>query len=278
MLMLAALVAPPSRSAESHPPAAIEDGAACVRCHAEITAKRVVHGPAAAGQCAACHVVAESKGTRRIALKGGVTARDTVKLCVTCHEDTAERLKQSHKHAPVASGNCTACHDPHGSAFRFQLAAEGNRTCVSCHEDIAQVMSQSHVHGPAAASCAICHDAHAAPNAAQLKAAGNAMCMTCHLNAPADAAIADPRAVFGRTPIPGIEKLISTAPRISLDASLTSGHPTIRHPVDNRRDPSEPSRTLRCASCHNPHGSSGSKLLRFGAAGVSPLCVRCHSF
>jgi predicted CXXCH cytochrome family protein len=91
------------------------------------------------------------------------------------------------------------------------------------------------------------------------------------------ATAADPRALFGRMPADG-DRLIATAPHVALDKSLRAGHPTIGHPVDGRRDPAEPTRDLRCTSCHNPHGAAGAKLLRFGATGTSPLCVRCHKF
>jgi predicted CXXCH cytochrome family protein len=281
---LASVVSPPterSTSKKDHPPVTAMTGAACTSCHGDILARRVMHGPAASGDCAACHIVASttgSGGVRRIGLKGNASARDTAALCVACHTDTADRLKQPHRHAPVASGNCSACHDPHGSAYRFQLPADGNQTCTKCHEDIAQALAQSHVHGPAVNACVICHDAHAATQPAQLKAAGNSMCIACHVDAAADRAASDPHALFGPARIDGLDALIAKAPRILLDESNTTGHPTRGHPVDARTDPAERGRSLRCASCHNPHGSVGAKLLRFGATGVSSLCIRCHSF
>jgi predicted CXXCH cytochrome family protein len=239
--------------------------------------RRVMHGPVAAGTCSACHVVVAANGRRRVALKPPASSRDTAALCVSCHEDIAARLKKPHRHAPVAAGNCTACHDPHGSAYRFQLQADGNRACTSCHEDIAQALAQTHVHAPAAASCQVCHDPHAASVRSQLRAPANTVCLACHVKTPVDTAAVDGGPLFGRHPVDGLDRLIATGPRILLDASLTSGHPTIRHPVDARPDPNDKRRTLGCASCHNPHGSTGATLLRFGATGVSSLCIKCHS-
>ena len=261
-----------------HPPVEARNEAGCISCHAEVVSRRVMHGPAAAGQCATCHVVGSAAGRRRIVLKGGASSRDTAALCVTCHQEIRDRLEQKHRHAPVAAGNCTACHDPHGSPFRFQLPAEGNRACTTCHEDIAQALAQDHVHAPAAASCQICHDPHGASSPAQLRTAGNAVCLACHVDVPVDASAVEGGFMFGRRPAEGIERLIAAGPRILLDGSLVSGHPTIAHPVDARPDPSARGRTLGCASCHNPHGSAGAKLLRFGAKGVSSLCIKCHSF
>jgi predicted CXXCH cytochrome family protein len=253
------------------------DGAACLACHADVSARRVMHGPAASGRCGTCHVVATVGGARRVMLKQGASNRDTAALCITCHEDIAERLKQQHRHAPVAAGHCTACHDPHGSPFRFQLPDEGNRVCTKCHEDIAQALAQAHVHAPASTSCQICHDPHAASRPSQLRAPANTVCVACHVDAPVDMSLVDAGQLFGRHPSDAIERLVAEGPRILLDPSLTLGHPTVRHPVDERQDPSDERRTLGCASCHNPHGSAGAKLLRFGATGVSALCIRCHS-
>jgi len=265
-------------AAAEHPPVTGTTGPACVGCHETVTSRRVLHGPVAAGDCAACHVVDETPGKRRVALKSGTAGGDTSALCVSCHQENAERLKQAHRHAPVAAGRCTACHDPHGSPFKFQLADAGNRACVRCHEDIAQALAQAHVHAPAAAACSICHDAHAGSHPSQMKAAGNVVCLACHIENPSARIAAEPRALFGRGAVDDLDRLIATAPHVALDKSLRVGHPTIGHPVDGRRDPAEPKRDLRCTSCHNPHGAAGAKLLRFGATGTSPLCVRCHKF
>ncbi|HEV3486268.1 MAG TPA: cytochrome c3 family protein [Vicinamibacterales bacterium] len=243
-----------------------------------MTSRPVMHGPVAAGQCSACHEVTSENGRRRVALKTGSAGRDTSTLCLTCHTDMTERLSQPHRHAPVAAGHCTACHDPHGSPFRFQLPAEGTRTCTTCHEDIAQALGERNVHTPAAASCQICHDPHAAGGPAQLRTAGNALCMTCHFDAIGDAQAIDVRVTFGRHPHPDLDSLIASGRRIRFDASRAIGHPTQAHPVDAREDPKTKGRTLGCASCHNPHGSPGAKLFRFRATNVSALCVQCHSF
>ena len=77
---------------KDHPPVTAMTGAACTNCHADILARRVMHGPAASGDCGACHIVASSGGARRIGLKGNASARDTAALGVACHTDTAVRL------------------------------------------------------------------------------------------------------------------------------------------------------------------------------------------
>jgi len=278
MLVMATLYPTRATAATEHPPVGSMQAAACGSCHGDVMSRRVMHGPTASGDCGACHVVDIASGRRRVALKNGATAKDVTALCVSCHADTAVRLRQPYRHAPVAAGTCTVCHDPHGSSSRALLPADGNGVCMKCHEDIGQALAQPHVHGPAAMSCAICHDAHAGSHPAQLKAGGNVICLACHLDTPVDQPVTDPRALFGGGPNAALDRLTATAPRIALDGSLASGHPTIRHPVDGARDPAEPAQRLRCVSCHNAHGTSGAKLLRFGATGASPLCIRCHRF
>jgi predicted CXXCH cytochrome family protein len=288
MLLITALTAQPLSLAPAprqaaraaavgeHPAVAGGRGAACTTCHTEVIGARVVHGPVAAGQCDACHLVTTSGGVRRIALKGSGSGRDTTELCVACHEDIADRLKLQHRHAPVASGTCTVCHDPHGSASRSLLPAEGDRACVRCHQDIADALAQTHVHPPAAASCRICHDPHAGAQPSQLRARSNSVCLACHGNAPADGTAVDTSLLFGRHPDDTVDRLVASGSRIRLDASRVSGHPVTAHPVDARQDPTRKDLTLGCASCHNPHGTAVPKLLRFGATGVSSLCIRCH--
>ena len=263
-------------AAAEHPPVTGMAKADCVGCHENVMSGTVLHGPVAAGDCASCHVVDNTPGRRRITVKNATPSGDSAALCMTCHAETMKRLEQPHRHAPVAAGRCTACHNPHGSDFTFQLADEGNRACVRCHADIGQSLAQPHAHSPAALSCSLCHDAHAGSQPAQMRAAANVVCLACHKANAAQSP--DTRGLFGRAPADALEHLIATAPRVALDPSGASGHPTIHHPVDGPRDPAEPTRTLRCASCHNPHGTAGAKLLRFGATGTSPLCIRCHKF
>lgn len=261
----------------AHPLVTAGDERACVTCHREVTAHRVMHGPTAAGACLACHVPIESEGRQVMKLTHDGRPGDTRRLCVKCHEEIGSRMIDARLHAPVAAGDCVACHDPHGAAFRFQLPAEGNGACVMCHEDVAQALAQPIRHAPAQASCAICHDAHAAKFPSQLRGPLNTVCLACHFDTPAAGGAGDSAALFGKA-LGTREHLVAAGPRIALDRSRQAGHPNIGHPVEGPADPLRKGHALNCASCHNPHGSSSRKLLRFDATGVSSLCIRCHSF
>lgn len=268
--------APAARPAD-HPPVA-DDGRPCATCHTEVASHRVMHGPTASGACDRCHVATASNGRpTTFTLANGARRGDTRRLCVACHQEESSQTAGPHTHAPVASGDCTSCHNPHGSRFRYFLAAEGNGACLTCHRDVAEALDQPFRHGPAVTSCMVCHDAHAASFPFQLRAQVNTVCLACHLETSPDDVLSEQEALFGKAGARQAQ-LITGGARIRLDATRRAGHPNVRHPVEGPTDPAVKGRALSCASCHNPHGAGHPKLLRFGASGVSSLCIRCHQF
>ena len=262
-----------------HPPIPTPGDEACVGCHQPIVTHTVLHGPVAAGACSICHSVSSADGRIRVALNGGATVARVTTICLTCHEDIAERLKQKHVHAPVTGGACTTCHDPHGSEFRYQLPAESRMVCLSCHQDVAESVGQKYPHAPAAKSCTVCHDPHGSRHPSQTREGLNELCLTCHHEGPSTVpAPDDAELLFGRT-APADERAMTKAGRrIQLDPSMATGHPSVSHPVLGPSNPAERGKPLTCASCHQPHGAVTQKLFRFGATGVSALCVACHRF
>ncbi len=265
-------------TATRHPAlAGAQNDATCASCHTDITTRKVLHGPVAVGTCLRCHTLNQAGDRVAIGLANGATSENTAPLCVTCHEDMAARLKQAHVHAPVAAGGCTVCHDPHGSAFPFQLRAQRNEACLTCHEDVAEALRLKVLHVPAAASCVLCHDPHASPFPAQTRQRLNGLCLSCH--AP-EAFTPDDETPTGRRAWQralAAAGLSGSRRHIGLNAVGAAGHPVYGHPVQGVRDPLEKGRELTCVSCHNPHGAAGGALFRFGAINVSGLCIKCHS-
>jgi predicted CXXCH cytochrome family protein len=76
----------------------------------------------------------------------------------------------------VASGECTACHDPHfATRPKLQKLEKG---CFECHDPFP---SEGTVHRPVAnGECTACHSPHAGPTPKQLVRSGNALCLGCH--------------------------------------------------------------------------------------------------
>ena len=59
------------------------------------------------------------------------------KICNKCHADTfisMSNKKNKHKHPSVIKGECTNCHRPHGSNFRFFFKTDELDLCASCHK------------------------------------------------------------------------------------------------------------------------------------------------
>lgn len=105
------------------------------------------HGPYAAKQCNACHV--------STAFNALVVPRE--ELCFRCHTLGAEKKK--YLHGPLASGGCTACHDPHSSQYRYLLISESDSFCLHCHDR--RSIERAEVHrGIDEQQCTACHDAH----------------------------------------------------------------------------------------------------------------------
>ena len=95
------------------------------------------------GECENCH-----------SPKKGEAGQGSGKLCHSCHDrqDTARYL-----HGPVGAGQCTVCHDPHGSPNTAFATLPGIKLCIACHD---QPGSQTHVRSSSRQSCEVCHNAH----------------------------------------------------------------------------------------------------------------------
>ena len=102
------------------------------------------HPPVADGDCKACH----PQGV------GRTFPVSEAKLCNSCHEP---KTGGRYLHGPLGTGQCSICHDPHGSANPKQLVQSVRALCVQCH---AQSRSQSHIEKSGDKICPECHDPH----------------------------------------------------------------------------------------------------------------------
>jgi len=173
----------------------------CLGCHTEkvqwIKNSKNKHGAIdlADGGCFGCH---DPHGTSRPNM---LRVDSTKELCLSCHNETlkrdedgktllnmAEHLKNNDKwHGPIIAGDCTSCHNPHGSNNPRMLRGkypeksttkfkEEKYLCFSCHdsEKITQKFTTTftkfrdknknlhtlHVQKSSIA-CGTCHDFHA---------------------------------------------------------------------------------------------------------------------
>ena len=214
----------------------------CYSCHKTIAVgSEWRHFPSSALLCNSCHQA--DPGKQQITVPVGRVES----LCFDCHVNENKWTSMSHIHGPVGTGDCTICHDPHGSANEFQLWANGQaRLCVVCHEDKKKYLDSGQkrfkVHGILSArGCVACHSPHATDHRFQLFEEINDLCVSCHT---------------------GMQ-------------NVTEGHPVQKHPVKGKTDPLRAGFPLTCTSCHNPHGSQYDYLL-IGDVRGGHVCLKCH--
>jgi predicted CXXCH cytochrome family protein len=101
-------------------------------------------------KCAGCHPGAPKEYR---------VPRPVDALCYRCHD-----RKDSKKlvHGPLGSGECTICHDPHGSPHRALTVASPEVLCNTCHD---QASSAKHMRESKAMGCVTCHEPHSSSKA-----------------------------------------------------------------------------------------------------------------
>jgi predicted CXXCH cytochrome family protein len=197
-----------------------------------------VHGPVGSGLCASCHNPHASPEKKLLV--------DIMpNICFKCHSKSNFN-GQKIKHAPVAGGMCTDCHAPHQSNEKRLLLKKVPEICFNCHGEQGFINRNSH---PPVTSgmCMVCHEPHASDTMWLLMKDVNTGCLECH-------------------------------PRISQEPHAVSGFQKTGHPLESKRKiviDGKKSR-LNCAGCHNPHGSSGQRLLRNQSGDFFSLCKNCH--
>ena len=159
--------------------------------------------------------------------------------CFICHNKMLANYK--FVHGPTAVWSCSVCHAARSKSPKLGITKH-DEICVTCHENDWQTMK--YIHGPTAAgSCTTCHNPHAADERYFLRAKTLVLCSSCH---------EEPASI----------------PHVALSFSGSGGHPVSMSP-----DPFNPGQDLTCTSCHNPHATNFSTLLRNDR---SLLCQSCH--
>jgi predicted CXXCH cytochrome family protein len=162
----------------------------CSACHDEIAAKAakasVPHAPVNAGKgCVSCHS-AHASDNPKLLLK------IESETCLGCHKAVLPKIATV-RHGPIADGQCTPCHDPHGGSYAKLLVAEFPTPpyvpytatqfplCFGCHDralvqdpetsvatgfrDGKKNLHYLHVNNEQKGrSCKLCHEVHGGPN------------------------------------------------------------------------------------------------------------------
>lgn len=246
--------------------------------------------------CMACHSVH--------AASPKLLKKQSPELCATCHQDIVK--KGDYQHAPVASGACLNCHDPHGSNSRHHLMADLPKLCATCHNPKAEKFATAH-HGYdlTGSNCTECHSAHSRDKAGKLVKAQkhtpfkSGQCQTCHKADSLELAkpekelctmchskdLAEKPASDVHMHAPVAEGMCtrchsphaSDAPNgLWKDKTVAYSCFLCHNKVENSAYatyPHKPMSSLNCQSCHSPHTSKQNNML---AKDSIELCKGCH--
>jgi len=130
----------------------------CSTCHA-------VHAPPARVNCQNCHTAAAAE-FRKPYKHQSTQCNDCHNLhtrtvnndanCVKCHSPM--RGPFVFEHAPVRTGGCASCHEPHGSANpRLLSRAQVHLQCLECHAGTSTPPAFHNLREPRYRNCTICH-------------------------------------------------------------------------------------------------------------------------
>jgi predicted CXXCH cytochrome family protein len=204
------------------------------------------------------------------------------KLCLGCHDNFKEKLKNPFVHTPVKAGECTECHSPHTSSHGKLLGEDPNKICNKCHEGIVPKNPKSGHKVVMEGNCVKCHDPHASKNKFVLLKAGNELCFDCHKNI-GDAVS---KAKFKHSPVekgcvgchnPHASTKGNHLLKNDLTALCVSCHRTDQ-PNFLKQHMNYPVAKSDCSSCHDAHGSDRAGILfdNVHQPVANKMCTQCH--
>jgi predicted CXXCH cytochrome family protein len=256
------------------------EGSNCLSCHdmhqsdGPKLVQRFAHSPFASNSCDICHLPP-------IDGKIVLTKADSNALCVTCHEEVAQKIKNAKVQHTAAKGKCLSCHDPHAGNRPGFVSPDPVSACTKCHRTQGKLQStKKFLHGAAFGSgCPTCHESHGGENSHLLRTkTANSLCLECHGPDAKSVPGKDAHTVTifnGRVKLP--ENYFSTVPTIAIKYGL--GHPIAQHPVVDQMDPGDVTKVrvaINCSSCHQPHASAERNLLVKDQANNIMFCAGCH--
>lgn len=229
-------------------------------------------------------------------------------VCKTCHPDVWLNFYKNPHYKSIASGTAapekTGCEGCHGPGKAHVEARGGKATivafselspkrtmdnCLSCHgKEINRAEIRRSEHSQNDISCTSCHSIHRSPTTKSLLAKRQAnLCYDCHgevraqFNMPSKHRVnegvmtcTDCHNPHG-TPAPTWR--MSARPRM-VDQGLVNEEPCLKCHTDKRGPFLFEHAAVRvdgCESCHSPHGSTNSRLLKRPV--LFTLCLECHN-
>lgn len=205
---------------------------------------------------------------------------DQREVCLGCH-DLEDALGAKVTHAPVESGECTACHNPHVARHGALLRERPGPLCTRCHSDVQRRKDRPIVHRPVAeGKCADCHEPHGSPHQALLVEQGTTLCATCHDELASWKERQVQHRPFAQGRCSSCHDPHSSATPGLLDAG-GSGICLRCHQTDDSFTAAHrgyPVQKAACHQCHDPHASAQRGLFKESvhAPFESGDCRSCH--
>jgi predicted CXXCH cytochrome family protein len=107
-------------------------------------------------------------------------------MCLACHEDLKQKMKDEVVHAPAA-GDCLRCHEAHFADEALLLTQEQHELCGDCHDFEDADFSIAHIGiDPGVMNCVSCHTPHSSTDPRMFKGEAHApfaagSCEECHI-------------------------------------------------------------------------------------------------
>ena len=228
----------------------------CRSCHPDVWAnffknphyKSIASGKEAPERtgCEGCH----GPGKAHVEARGGkativafseLLPRQVLDNCLRCHAETLSRANIRRSTHTLNDVVCSNCHSIHKSPVpKFLLAQRQAELCYGCHTDVRGQFSMPFKHrvNEGFMTCTDCHNPHGA---------------------------------FAPT------WRMASRPHL-MDQALGNEEPCLKCHSEKRGPfvyEHEPVRVEGCETCHYPHGSTNSRLLRRPV--VFTLCLECHN-
>ena len=244
-----------SAAAQNPSPATYVGSESCKTCHADIYNgwEKSPHwkltfkeGGIAKHGCEDCHGaaashVADPTDTSKLFLFEKATPKEIDSRCLGCHAGGTQHMNAINSEHAKNEVSCVSCHSPHhGKDSDFMLVKSQPELCYSCH-----LAKKAEFDMPF----------HHRVNE------GLVQCTDCH----------NPHGAFAPT------WRMSQRPRM-VEQALTNEEPCVKCHADKRGPfayEHPPVRVEGCETCHYPHGSTNTRLLRRPV--VFTLCLQCHN-
>ena len=229
-------------------------------------------------------------------------------VCKACHPDVWFTFYKNPHFKSIATGKekpentgCEGCHGggeahvkAHGGkatiiSFPSLTVAESMKACLRCHaQSLERASIHSSEHTKNDVGCVQCHSIHKPARTTRLLAKTEPeLCYGCHLNTRADFSMPFKHRVNERfmacsdchNPHGSFAPTWRMAQRPALVGQSLANEETCLKCHSDKRGPfafeHPPVRVEGCETCHNPHGSTNSRLLQRPV--VFTLCLECHN-